>query len=99
MSFPQIQEALPSHIEVSTRHLRNLYSQYQALLACAERLEVDKLKAAAAKYGGLIVSVDGLEPEGGRPQLWAVREVLTGTLLAAGWIPQVNKVTLGAFLA
>ncbi|MGB0384538.1 MAG: hypothetical protein ACPGWR_06910 [Ardenticatenaceae bacterium] len=99
MSYPQIQEALPKHIEVSTRHLRNLYSQYQALLACAERLEVDKLKAAAGKYGGLIVSVDGLEPEGGQPQLWAVREVLTGTLLAAGWIPQVNEKTLKAFLA
>ena len=98
MSFPQIQQALPNHIEVSTRHLRNLYSQYQALLACAERLDVDKLKVAAAKYGGLIVSVDGLEPEGGQPQLWAVREVLTGVLLAAGWIPQVNQVTLCAFL-
>jgi hypothetical protein len=99
MSFPQIGEALPVHIRVSERHLRNLYSQYQALLACSERLDVDKLKAAAARYGGLILSVDGLEPEGGQPQLWVVREVLTDTLLAAGWLPRVDETTLKAFLA
>ena len=60
MSFPQIQDALPKHVQVSTRHLRNLYSRYLTLLACSQRLDVDELKIAAAKYGGLIISVDGL---------------------------------------
>ena len=54
-AFAKIKEALPSHIQVSERHLRNLYRQYQALLACADRLEVEKLKTAASKYGGLIL--------------------------------------------
>jgi hypothetical protein len=99
MPYSQIQEALPAHIRVSERHLSNLYREYLALLACAERLDVDKLKSAAAKYGGLILSVDGLEPEGGQPQLWVVREVLTGTLLAAGWLPRVDETTLTEFLA
>lgn len=99
MTFSQVQAALPAHIRVSERHLPNLYREYLALLACAERLDVDKLKAAAARYGGLILSVDGLEPEGGQPQLWVVREVLTDTLLAAGWLPQVDEPTLVAFLA
>ena len=98
MSFAQIRQMLPAHIRVSERHLRNLYRQYLALLACAERLDVEKLKVAAASYGGLILSVDGLEPEGGQPQLWVVREVLTGTLLAAGWLPRVDELTLNAFL-
>jgi len=65
----EIRAELPSHIEVSERHLRNLYREYLALLACAERLEVAKLKESANKYGGLILSIDGLEPEGGQPQL------------------------------
>ncbi len=99
MTCAQIRESLPSHVRVSERHLSNLYREYAALLACAERLDVDKLKAAAAKYGGLIVSVDALEPEGGQPQLWVVREVLTGTILAAGWLPRVDKTTLEEFLA
>lgn len=99
MPYLHIQQDLPTHIRVSERHLSNLYQEYLALLACAERLDVSKLKAAAASYGGLILSVDGLEPEGGQPQLWVVREVLTGSLLAAGWLPRVDEKTLAAFLA
>ena len=99
LSFPQIQANLPAHIRVSERHLRNLYREYKALLACAERLDVEKLKKAATTYGGLILSIDGLEPEGGQPQLWVVREVLTNTILAAGWLPRVDEKTLVEFLA
>ncbi|MCP4166167.1 MAG: transposase, partial [Chloroflexi bacterium] len=98
-TFGQIRAELPEHIRVSERHLSNLYREYLALLACAGRLDVDKLKAAAAKNGGLILSVDGLEPEGGQPQLWIARELLTGTLLAAAWLPRVDECTLKAFLA
>lgn len=98
-TYAQIHEALPDHIRVSERHVSNLYREYLALLACAEQLDVDKLLAAAAKYGGLIVSADGLEPEGGQPQLWVAREVLTGTLLAAGWLPRVDAGTIEDFLA
>jgi len=94
----EIRAELPSHIEVSERHLRNLYREYLALLACAERLEVAKLKESANKYGGLILSIDGLEPEGGQPQLWVVRELLTNTMLAAGWLPRIDEGTLTAFL-
>ncbi|MCP4936787.1 MAG: DUF3987 domain-containing protein [bacterium] len=99
MTMVQIKEDLPRHIRVSERHLRTLYQEYLALLACAERLDVAALKEAAQKYGGLILSIDGLEPEGGQPQLWVVREVLTNTVLAAGWIPRVDEPTLTAFLA
>lgn len=95
----EIYADLPSHIRVSERHVNNLYQEYLALLACAERLDVDELLAAATKYGGLIISVDALQPEGGQPQLWVVREVLTGTLLAAGWIPRVDEDTIAEFLA
>jgi hypothetical protein len=98
-TYAQIHAALPSHIHISERHVSNLYDEYLALLACAERLDVDKLKAAAAEYGGLIISVDGLQPEGGQPQLWVVREVLTNTVLAAGWLPRVDADTLVDFLA
>jgi hypothetical protein len=99
MTWAQVCQSLPTHIRVSERHLGNLYREYLALLACAERVDVSKLKAAAAKYGGLILSVDGLEPEGGQAQLWVVREVLSGTLLAAGWLPRVDEKTLIKFLS
>ncbi|MDM8527040.1 zinc ribbon domain-containing protein, partial [Anaerolineales bacterium HSG24] len=41
------------------------------------------------KYKGLILTVDGLEPESGQPQLWVARELLSDTVLAAGWLPRV----------
>lgn len=41
-----------------------------------------------------MISLDGLEPEGAQ-----VREVITESLLAAGWLPRVNAETLGALLA
>jgi hypothetical protein len=97
-TFPRIHQYLPDHIRISERHVPNLYRDYLALLACAQRLDVDKLTAAAKQYGGLLLSIDGLEPEGGQPQLWTVREVLTDTLLAAGWLPRVDEDTLKAFL-
>jgi hypothetical protein len=99
MTYAQIHASLPAHIRVSERHSSNLYREYEALLACAERLDVNELRAAAAEYGGLILSVDGLEPEGGQPQLWVARKVLTGTILAAGWLPRVDEDTLKEFLA
>ena len=98
MTLPQIREELPEHIRVSERHLRTLYQEYLALLACADRLDVEALKETAKKCGGLILSIDGLEPEGGQPQLWVAREILTDTLLAAGWLPRVDETTLKAFL-
>jgi hypothetical protein len=98
-TFSRIRQYLPGHLRISERHVSNLYRIYLVLLACAQRLDVDQLKAAAQQYGGLILSVDGLEPEGGQPQLWVVREVLTDTLLAAGWLPRVDEDTLKDFLA
>ncbi len=98
-TFARIHQDLPRHIQVSERHVSQLYQDYLALLACADRLDVDELRAAVKQYGGLILSIDGLEPEGGQPQLWVVREVLTDTLIAAGWLPRVDADTLQAFLA
>ena len=98
-TYAQIHADLPSHIRVSERHVSNLYREYLALLACAEQLDVAELVVVAAEYGGLIISVDALQPEGGQPQLWVVREVLTGTLLAAGWVPRVDDDTIAKFLA
>ena len=33
-------------------------------------------------------------PEGAQEQLWVVREVLTGCILAVGWLLRVNQITL-----
>ena len=99
LTWADIRADLPSHIQISERHMGNVYRDYLALLGGANRLDVEALKVAAAQYGGLILTVDGLEPEGGQPQLWVARELLSNTVLAAGWLPRVDETTLKAFLA
>jgi hypothetical protein len=46
----------------------------------------------------LILSLDGLEPEGASEQLWVVREVQADLTLVAGWLPRVNHETLRVLL-
>jgi len=99
LTWADIRADLPSHIQISERHMGNVYQDYLALMGGANRLDVEALKVAAAQYGGLILTIDGLEPEGGQPQLWVARELLSNTVLAAGWLPRVDEVTLKAFLA
>lgn len=85
-------------VQISEREVDHLYARYQVLMACAERLEVEQLQAIVAERGGLIISIDGLEPEGASEQLWVVREVQAEVVLVVGWLPRVNYQTLGALL-
>lgn len=95
----QIHEGLRGYrIQMCEREVDHLYARYQVLLGCAERLEVQRLRKVAEERGGLIIGVDGLEPEGAAEQLWVVREVQAEIILAVAWLPRVNHQTLGALL-
>ena len=85
-------------VQISERQVDHLYARYQVLMGCAERLEAERLQEVAKERGGLIISIDGLEPEGASEQLWVVREVQEDLILVVGWLPRVNHKTLGALL-
>jgi hypothetical protein len=85
-------------VQVCEREVDHLYAQYQVLLACAERLDKPQLGQLVAERGGLIISLDGLAPEGATEQLWLVREVQSDLVLVVGWLPRVNHETLAALL-
>lgn len=51
-----------------------------------------------AKQTGLIVSLDGLAPEGGEAQLWLARELTTGITLRSGWMSQQDQAAFVHFL-
>ena len=85
-------------VQISEREVDHLYARYQVLMACAERLESERLRAIVAERGGLIISIDGLEPEGASEQLWVVREVQAEVVLVVGWLPRVNHKTFGTLL-
>lgn len=97
-SFQAIRDALHHRMPISESQVRHLYHErYLPLLACHERQEVARL-AAVAKESGLILSLDGLMPEGGEPQLWVVRELQTGLTLRSGWLGQEAQDTFAEFL-
>ncbi|MBN1979712.1 MAG: hypothetical protein JW918_20135, partial [Anaerolineae bacterium] len=85
-------------VQISERQVDYLYERYQALLGCAERLDREQLEAVVKERGGMIISLDGLEPEGASEQLWVVREVQIERTLVMGWLPRVNHETLKTLL-
>ena len=52
-----------------------------------------------ALRSGLILSLDGLAPEGGEPQLWVVRELTSGLTLRSGWLAKQDEGAFVNFLA
>jgi len=98
-TYTEIHQDLIPRIQISESHVRYLYQQvYLPLLACHERQHSDRLAQAAQQHGGLIISLDGLAPEGGEPQLWFIRELLTGLSLRSGWLSRFDQATFEAFL-
>lgn len=67
------------------------------LLACHERKRVGELERVAEQVG-LLLTLDGLAPEGGEPQLWVVRELMSGITLRSGWMSQQDEQAFVNFL-
>jgi len=97
--FGNIFTGLPAQLKISESQVRYLYyQQYHPLLACHERQHSARLQTVA-EQGGLVLSLDGLAPEGGEPQLWVVRELRSGLTLRSGWLSQQDQRTFEHFLA
>jgi hypothetical protein len=96
----EIHTDLSSGLHISPSHVRYLYQQfYLPLLACHERQQRDRLAQVAKAQGGVLIALDGLAPQAGEPQLWCIRELLTGLTLRSGWLSQQDQPTFEAFLA
>jgi hypothetical protein len=96
--FGEIHQLLRASVPICEAQVRYLYHyQYLPLLACHERQHREALQALADERG-LILSLDGLAPEGGEPQLWVVRELQTGLTLRSGWLSLQDQATFADFL-
>jgi hypothetical protein len=86
-------------VAISERHVQNLLEVYLALLRASQRDVGAQVAATVAAHGGLIVALDGLQPEPGGEQLWVVREVLSGAVLGAATLPRATAEALAGLLA
>lgn len=98
-TYAEIRSALVEQVQISETHVRYLYQQvYLPLLACHERQHQDRLAHIAQQHGGLVLTLDGLAPEGGEPQLWFIREHLSNLTLRSGWLSRFGQATFEAFI-
>jgi hypothetical protein len=96
--FATIHTDLRQRLRISESEVRALYHyRYLPLLACHEREQLKHLIIVAEQVG-LILSLDGLAPEGGEPQLWLVRELVSGVTLRCGWMSQQDHSAFVHFL-
>ena len=98
LTFQGLHAALAGMVQISESQVQHLYHQrYLPLLACQERVRWDELRQVST-HQGLVLSLDGLAPEGGEPQLWLVRELQTGLTLRSGWLSRQDQATFENFL-
>lgn len=97
-TFASIHGRLAQRMQISETQVRSLYHErYLPLLACHERQGEERLRVIAQQHG-LVLTLDGLAPEGGEPQLWVVREILSGMTLRSGWLAKQDEATFVNFL-
>jgi hypothetical protein len=98
-TYCEIHADLTPHILISPSQVRHLYQHaYLPLLACHQRQQTYRLSQATALHGGLVIALDGLAPEGGEPQLWCMRDLLTGLILRCGWLARQDQPAFEGFL-
>lgn len=99
-TYEQIHAELSQRVVISESHVRRLYQRsYLPLLACHERRQQGRLETLVKQQGGLIIALDGLQPEAGEPQLWFIRELSTGLTLRSGWLSRQTQDAFEGFLA
>jgi hypothetical protein len=85
-------------VAISERHVQNLVEVYLALLRASQRDVGAQVAATVAAHGGVVLALDGLQPEQDNEQLWVVREVLSGAILGAANLPQATAESLAGLL-
>jgi hypothetical protein len=71
-------------VSISRREILFLFETYTALLRAATEVMRDQnWRAQVQANGGLILSIDGIQPDKGNETIYLVRDLRTGRLLAA----------------
>ncbi len=74
----------PLEVKVARREILYLFEAYCTLLRESLEAKDDQdWLAQVEKNGGIIVSVDGIQPEKGNETVYLVRDALTGRVLVA----------------
>ena len=79
-----LERLAPLGVKISRREILYLFEAYCTLLRASSEVKDDvEWLAQVKKNGGIIVSVDGIQPEKGNETVYVVCDALTGRVLAA----------------
>ncbi len=97
-SIPQVHQQLRNRgVEVSERSVIYLLERYDELVALWLS-DHSRLKAIAKQQGGLILAIDGMQPDVGHEVLWVIRDCLSGEILLAKTLLSSRNEDLAALL-
>jgi hypothetical protein len=90
----------PLGVKVARREILYLFEAYCTLLRASSGAKDDQeWLAQVERNGGIIVSVDGIQPERGNETVYLVRDALTGRVLAAENVTPSETAVMKALLA
>jgi hypothetical protein len=90
----------PLGVRIARREVLYLFEAYCTLLRASSQAKDDEQWLAQVnKNGGIIVSLDGIQPEKGNETVYLVRDALTGRVLAAENVTSSETAVMKALLA
>lgn len=90
----------PLGVKISQREMLYLFEAYCTLVRASSEAKDDQpWLAQVEKNGGIIVSVDGIQPEKGNETVYLVRDALTGRVLCAENVTSSETTVMKALLA
>jgi hypothetical protein len=90
----EIHADLKGLIPLSERHVLHLIGDFLALLRAGQPAKIVHLLSTLKELGGLILAIDGMQPEKGNDALYIVREAQLDLTLVAETLDQADHETL-----
>src|SRR5437763_6535056 len=90
----------PLGVKIARREILYLFEAYCTLLRASSQVKDDQeWLAQVKKNGGIIVSLDGIQPDKGNETIYLVRDALTGRVLSAENVTSSETAVMKALLA
>ncbi len=90
----------PFALTISRRQVLYLFDAYCSLLRAAGSVAEDaQWQAQAKQQGGIILSIDGIQPDKGNETVYLVRDVLSGRVLSADNVTSSETAVIKRLLA
>jgi hypothetical protein len=97
-SVPEIHQALVARgVVVAERTVGHLIERYEELVAL-RLTDAHRLRDRLTREGGVVLALDGLQPDVGHEVLWVLRDCVTGEPLLARSLLSATEADLAALL-